>query len=209
VSIGILGSGELGSNLARAFAARGLAATIANRRGPASLSGLIDELGPSITAGTAADVAAADIVVVAVRWVDSPTALGSLPNWKDRIVIDATNPVLFLEPGTPPDPSNPLAAFGIKMVDLGGQYSTEVFSTLVPGARVVKAFNHLNPGVLAHPEAAGGRRVMFYSGDDAAARAEVRALIEALGFVPVDLGRLDVGGPLMAGPLTSIDFVSI
>jgi predicted dinucleotide-binding enzyme len=59
---------------------------------------------------------------------------------------------------------------------------------------------------------AGGRRVLFYSGDDAGAKAEVRKIIEVAGFFPVDLGALDVGGPLASmpfGALSAINFVSI
>jgi predicted dinucleotide-binding enzyme len=213
LSIGIIGSGELGSDLARAFAAGGVAATIANKSGPASLSALTHELGPTITAGTVDEAAAADIVVVAVRWDNTPAAMRDLPPWEGRIVIDATNALEFLEPGSAEtrDQSNPLAAYGLKPVDLAGKHSTEVFSTQVPGARVVKAFNHLNVEMYAQPEAAGGRRVLFYTGDDEAARSEVRALIEALGFFPVDLGPLSVGGPLIEGPfgsLASINFIA-
>jgi predicted dinucleotide-binding enzyme len=210
LSIGIIGSGELGSSLARAFAAAGVAATIANKRGPASLATLIDELGPSITAGTVEEAAAADIVVVAVRWVDTPTAVRNLPPWEGRIVIDATNALEFLEPGSPEttDPSNPLAAFGIKPVDLAGKLSTEIFSALVPGARAVKAFNHLNVEMYAQPATTTGRRVLFYAGDDDAARSEVRGLIEALGFFPVDLGSLKVGGSLIQAPTGSLASVT-
>lgn len=212
-SIGIIGAGELGSNIARAMAARGVAATIANRRGPASLTALIDELGPTITAATTEDAAAADIVVAAVRWVDAPDIFGKLPAWEGRIVVDPTNAVEFLEPDSPEtrDPSNPLAGQGLRLVDLGGETSSRVFSRLVPGARVVRAFNHLNVSLLSHPEASGGRRVLFYSGDDADARAAVGGVIESLGFFPVDLGPLDVGAPLVQmalGSLAGINFIA-
>lgn len=73
----------------------------------------------------------------------------------------------------------------------------------MPGARVVKAFNHLDVNVLPEPKVAGGQRVLFYSGDDAAAKAKVRKIIEATGFFPVDLGTLDVGGPLASLPFGS------
>ena len=214
MSIGIIGSGGLGANVARALAKKGLSATISNNRGPASLAPLIAELGPSIKAGTAAEAASADIVLVAVRWVDLGKALGSLPAWDGRIVIDGTNPVEFLDPNSPDakDPSNPLAAYGIKAVDLGGRYSSEVFREFVPGARVVKAFNHLDVQVLSQPEVAGGQRVQFYSGDDAAAKAEVRKILEAIGYFPVDLGSLDVGGRLAQlpfGALSATNFIKI
>jgi predicted dinucleotide-binding enzyme len=212
MTIGIIGSGALGSNVARALARKGLAATISNRRGPASLAPLIEELGPSIEAVTVQEAAAADIVVVAVRWVDIGKALSGLPAWNSRIVIDATNPVEFLDPNSPEakDPNNPLAAYGIKAIDLGGKHSSRVFREFVPGARVVKAFNHVDAQVLPQPEVAGGQRVQFYSGDDSAAKAEVRKILDAAGYCAVDLGPLDVGGPLASlpfGALAAITFV--
>ena len=212
MSIGIIGSGALGSNAARALARKGLAAMISNSRGPASLAPLVEELGPTIKAVTVQEAAAADIVLVAVRWVDIGNALSNLPAWNGRVVIDGTNPVMFLEPNSPEanDPSNPLAAYGIKAIDLGGKHSSQVFRAFVPGARVVKAFNHLDAQVLAQPEVAGGQRVQFYSGDDAAAKTEVRRILEAAGYFAVDLGPLDVGGPLASlpfGPLAAINFI--
>jgi len=212
MSIGIIGSGALGSNVARALARKGLAASISNSRGPASLAPLVKELGPSIKAVTVQEAAAADIVLVAVRWVDIGKALGGLPAWDGRIVIDGTNPVEFLDPNAPKDPTNPLAAYGIKAIDLGGKHSSQVFREFVAGARVVKAFNHLDVRVLAQPEVAGGQRVQFYSGDDSAAKAEVRKILEAAGYFAVDLGPLDVGGPLASlpfGPLAAVSFVKI
>jgi predicted dinucleotide-binding enzyme len=206
MSIGIIGSGALGSNLARIFAKNGIAATISNSRGPASLASLVEELGASVTAGTVEEAASAEIVFAAVRWVDAEKVFGSLPSWNGRIIVDSTNPVEFIDPNSSDanDPSNPLAAYGIKAIDLGGKYSSEVFKQYVPGARVVKAFNHLDVNVLPEPEVAGGRRVLFYSGDDAGAKAEVRKIIEATGFFPVDLGTLDVGGPLASLPFGSL-----
>jgi len=129
MSIGIIGAGALGSSVARLLAKRGISATIANSRGPESLAGLVGELGPSIKAGTAGEAASADIVLVAVRWVDLEKALGGLPAWNGRIVIDGTNPVAFLDPDSTEakDPNNPLAAYGIKAIDLGGKHSSELF----------------------------------------------------------------------------------
>jgi predicted dinucleotide-binding enzyme len=73
MSIGIIGAGALGSNVARLLAKSGIPATIANHRGPQSLANLVEELGSSIKART---VVKADIVLVALRWVDLPKALG-------------------------------------------------------------------------------------------------------------------------------------
>ncbi len=214
MKIGIIGSGSLGSNVARALARKGLSATISNNRGPASLAPLLEEVGPSIKAGTVAEAASAEIVLVAVRWENLGAVLGSLPAWNGRIVIDATNPVEFLDPNSPDakDPTNPLAAYGIKAIDLGSKYSSEVFREFVPGARVVKAFNHLDAQLLSQPEVSGGQRVQFYSGDDAAAKSEVRKILEAIGYFPVDLGSLEVGGRLAQlpfGPLAATNFIKI
>jgi 8-hydroxy-5-deazaflavin:NADPH oxidoreductase len=214
MNIGTIGAGALGSNAARLLAKSGVSATIANSRGPQSLAGLVGKLGPSIKAGTAEEAASADIVLVAVRWVDLEKALRGLPAWNSRIVIDGTNPVAFLDPDSPDakDPTNPLAAYGIKAIDLGGKHSSQVFRTFVPGARVVKAFNHLDANILPEPTMSGGQRVLFYSGDDANAKAEVRKLLERTGYFPVDLGVLDVGGPLASlpfGSLAAISFIKL
>ena len=214
MTIGIIGAGALGSSVARLLAKSGISATIANSRGPESLGHLVGELGPSIKAVTAKEAASADIVLVAVRWVDLEKTLGGLPAWNGRIVIDGTNPVAFLDPGSPDakDPNNPLAAYSIRALDLGGKHSSEVFRGFVPGARIVKAFNHLDASVLAEPAKSGGQRALFYSGDDADAKAEARKIIEQTGNFPVDLGALDVGGPLASvpfGSLAAINFIKI
>ena len=112
--------------------------------------------------------------------------MAGLPDWKGRIVVDANNPV-----------EAPL----FKPADLGGRVSSAVFADLAPGARVVKAFNHLRAEVLAaDPRSHGGQRVLFYSGDDTAAKGEIAALIERLGFAGIDLGPLEVGGRLAQFP---------
>uniref|UniRef100_UPI000AD72C99 NADPH-dependent F420 reductase n=1 Tax=Azotobacter vinelandii TaxID=354 RepID=UPI000AD72C99 len=92
-SIGILGAGNIGSAFARAMARHDIPAVIANRRGPESLEPLVRELGPTIHAGTREEVAAQDIVLVAVNWSKLPAVLAGLPDWNGRIVIDANNPI--------------------------------------------------------------------------------------------------------------------
>ncbi len=212
MTIGIIGAGALGSNVARAFAQVGIPATIANSRGPETLTELVKDIGPTLKAGTLAEAAAADIVLVALRWEDAEAVLTTLPAWNGRIVIDGTNPVAFLAEGSPErdDLTNPLAAYGIKPLDLGGIPSTDVIAGFVPGARVVKAFNHNDVNVLTEPAVNGGQRVLFYSGDDAAAKGQVRDLIASMGFFPVDLGTQAVGGPLAQlpfGALSTANFV--
>jgi 8-hydroxy-5-deazaflavin:NADPH oxidoreductase len=198
MSIGIIGSGAIGAAFARALARAGIEATISNSRGPDSLQELVRELGSSIKAGTREQAARADIVLVAVNWSKLPAALAGLPDWSGRVVVDANNPI-----------EAPL----FKPVDLKGRVSSEVFAELVPGARVVKAFNHLRADILAgDPRAAGGRRVLFYSGNDNAAKAEVGALIDRIGFAGIDLGSLAVGGKLVqfpGGPLPNQNLIKV
>jgi predicted dinucleotide-binding enzyme len=198
MTIGIIGSGAIGSAVAQTFARAGIEAVISNSRGPDSLRELVGKLGPMIRAGTREEAAAADIVVVAVNWSKLRAALTHLPAWSGRIVIDANNPI-----------ESPL----FKPVDLEGRASSEVFAELVPGARVVKAFNHLRAEILARdPRSNGGRRVLFYSGDDNPAKAQVSELIDRIGFAGIDLGSLAIGGRLAqfpGGPLPNLDLVKI
>jgi 8-hydroxy-5-deazaflavin:NADPH oxidoreductase len=197
MNIGIIGSGQLGSAIACAVVRAGLDVTLANRRGPASLQPLLEKLGPKALAGTVAQAAQADLVFVAVNWSKIPEALEGVGDWGGRIVVDANNPI---------------EAPSFRPIDLGGRSSTEVFSGFVPGAKVVKAFNHLPPKLLsADPQAEGGRRVLFLSGDDVAAKLEVSQLISNLGFLPVDLGTLAQGGRLAqfpGGPLPALNLVA-
>src|SRR5258707_9168611 len=198
MSIGIIGSGDSGTAFATTLARAGIAATISNSRGPDSLKEQVRELGPTIKAGTREQAARADIVLVAVNWGKLLAALAGLPDWDDRIVVDANNPI-----------EAPL----FKPVDLKGRVSSEVFAERVPGARVVKAFNHLRAEILgSDPQEKGGRRVLFYSGDDNTAKAEVAALIDRIGFAGIDLGSLAVGGKLAqfpGGPLPNQNLIRI
>jgi 8-hydroxy-5-deazaflavin:NADPH oxidoreductase len=198
MTIGIIGSGAIGTAFAQTLSRAGIKATISNSRGPESLKDLSRELGPSIKAGTREEAARADIVFVAVNWTKLRAAMAGLPDWKGRIVVDANNPT-----------EAPL----FKPENLGGRVSSAVFADLVPGARVVKAFNHLRAELLAtDPRSDGGQRVLFYSGDDPAAKGEIAALIERLGFAGIDLGSLEVGGKLAqfpGGPLPNQNLIKI
>jgi predicted dinucleotide-binding enzyme len=186
MTIGIIGAGNIGAAFAKALGRAGIDAVISNSRGADSLAELAREAGPSIRAGTREEAAAQDIVLVAVNWSKIPDALKGLPGFDGRIVIDANNPI-----------EGPL----FKPAALNGRVSSDVFAGLVPGARVVKAFNHLQPHLLSgDPKAEGGRRVLFYSGDDARAKADIGALIERLGFFGIDLGSLAIGGALVQFP---------
>ena len=95
---------------------------------------------------------------------------------------------------------------------LYGWTSSQVLADLVPGARVVKAANTLGAAVLgSDPHEAGGRRVIFLSGDDAEAKSEVSAPFEDAGLVAIDLGGLVSGGALqqLGGPLAGVNLIKL
>lgn len=198
MSISIIGSGAIGSALASRFSAAGIEVLIATRRGPAALAPLLSSLGPRIRAATMQEALAVDLVILAIPFAAIPEAVSGVANWQGRIVVDASNAIDF--PAFTP-------------TDLGGRLSSEVVAAAVPGARLVKAFNTLPAAQLAaDPAAAGGRRLLFVSGDDQAANAEVRRLIEQLGFAAIDLGPIadggrsqQFGGPLVLQKLVRLD----
>jgi 8-hydroxy-5-deazaflavin:NADPH oxidoreductase len=186
--IGIIGAGRLGQALARTVQRAGRSVVIANRRGPESLVSVVDTLGAGIAAGTAQDAARSAVVALAVPWEHVSEAVSGL-SWSGKVVIDATNAVRIpsLEP-----------------VPLGGLTSSEIVARLLHGARVVKAANTFSADVLgADPRDAGGRRVMFVSGDDTEAKRAVAELFDAAGFFSIDIGDLAGGGSLQqaGGPL--------
>lgn len=197
-SIGIIGAGHIGGAIAIRLGAKGVAATIANSRGPNTLADLVAKAGPSITAGTREEAASKDIVFLSVNWPKVQGALEGLPDWNDRILVDTNNNMQ--KPPLPP-------------IDIGGRASTAMVQEWAPGARVVKAFNHhYFKNLERAPDAEGGRRVLFYAGDDEAAKAEVAGLIEQLGFFGLDLGDVEHGSRLFqspGGPLIAHDLVKI
>ncbi|MBK1868490.1 NADPH-dependent F420 reductase [Aestuariivirga sp. YIM B02566] len=191
----IIGSGRIGAAVARQFARAGLDILIANKRGAESLADLVRELRPHVKPAPLAEVLAADIVFLAVPYDAIGTVTSGVADWKGRIVIDATNAIDY-------------PAFTPR--DLGGRPSSDIVAAALKGARVVKAFNTLPAAILAQDPIEGpGRRVLFVSGDDAAANAEVAGLIEKLGFAPILLGKLAEGGRLQqfGAPLVAQNFI--
>lgn len=192
----ILGSGAIGTALARRFAAKSIDIALANTKGPESLAGLVSELGPSVKPVTALEALRADVVILAIPFDAVPAAVKGV-EWKRRIVIDATNAIDF-------------PAFSPR--DLKGRSSTEIVADAVSGARVVKAFNTLPAALLgADPTVLGGRRVLFVSGDDPSARVAVVDLVERLGFAAVDLGGIAEGGRAQqfGGGVSGKEFVQL
>ena len=194
MSISIIGAGAIGSAIARLLTNAGLEISIANSRGPESLKPLVTELGPRARAVSVEQAAASDLVFLAVNWSKIPAALAGLGPWEGRIVVDANNPI-----------EAPL----FKPFELGGEPSTQVVARMLPGARVVKAFNHLTPNLLANPGAEGGKRLLFVSGEQADAKRQVIELITQLGFHGIDLGNLQQGqlAQFPGGPLPALNLV--
>jgi predicted dinucleotide-binding enzyme len=190
-SLGIIGAGRIGQAMARTALRAGRRVVIANSRGPESLASVVSELGDGVSAGTVEQAAAVGIVVIAVPWDRVPEAVQAI-DWDGQAVIDATN--------------------DWAADDLNGRTSSELVADLVPGARVVKAANTLGAEVLgSDPQEAGGRRVIFISGDDADAKADVVALFQDAGFATIDLGDLAKGGELQQihYPLAGVNLIRL
>jgi predicted dinucleotide-binding enzyme len=182
MNIGILGAGNIGANAARLFTKAGHDVRIANSRGPHTLTDLIAELGPRAGAATPGDaVAFGELVIVAIPWIAKEEAIPEAGPYDGKIVIDAMNP--YTE--------------DFEIEDLGDRTSSEITRTLVPGARLVKAFNTIYYRRLASegkPRGADGRLAIPVAGDDAAAKAVVMELIDQIGFDAIDSGSLHEGG---------------
>ena len=188
-SVGIIGAGRLGQAMARTAVRAGRKVVIANSRGPESLAGVASEVGAS--AGTVGEAAAAGIVVIAVPWDRVPEAVQGL-DWNGKVVIDATNDWAADDPQP--------------------RTSSEQVAELVAGARLVKAANTLGADVLgSDPHEAGGRRVIFVSGDDTDAKADVVALFQDAGFAAIDLGDLATGGTMhqIHHPLAGLNLIRL
>jgi predicted dinucleotide-binding enzyme len=196
VRYGTIGAGTIAQALARHLIAAGYPVTLSNSRGPDTLTDLITDLRPLATACTIDQAAQADIVFLAVRFLAIPAALDGLPDWGGRILVDTTNVLAFTPSGRP------------ELLDLGDQTGSEITAAHAPGARVIKAFNTLHASYIApNPRHAAGRQVVFYAGDDAKAKATIGALLDQIGFAPVDIGALREGGRLMdvnGGPLSGL-----
>jgi predicted dinucleotide-binding enzyme len=191
MDVGIIGAGRLGQAMARTARRAGRSVVIANSRGAESLTSVVSALGEGVSAGTVSDAASAGIVVIAVPWDRVPEAVQGL-SWNGQVVIDATN--------------------DWAADDLQGRTSSEIVADLVAGARLVKAANTLGAEVLgSDPREAGGQRVMFISGDDADAKANVVALFQDAGFATIDLGDLATGGAMQQihHPLAGLNLVRL
>ena len=198
LTVGTIGAGNVALAIAGQAVAAGHRVILSNSRGPQSLTDVVDRLGPNASAGTAAEAARADIVLLAVKWNDVPAATRAI-DWQGHIVIDATNQ-WHKGPGTGTE------------IDLGDQTGSERNAELMPGARVVKAFNTIHANFVAEgPHRGDGRVVVFLTGDDTDAKATVSTFIESLGFAPIDLGGVNEGRLMQVdgGPLASLHLVKV
>jgi predicted dinucleotide-binding enzyme len=180
MSYAIVGFGNIGQALAKAFARNGIEVSVAATRDPQSIASAAAAIGPTIIPKTLAEAVKADIIFLAVRFESHPDVAKALPTWKGKTLIDVTN------------------AYGVSPEKLGGQPSSRFVAQAFAGARLVKGFNHLVAAVLGQdPAEHGGRRVVFLASDDDGAAAEIGALAENLGFSPIKLGGLSEGGLLV------------
>jgi predicted dinucleotide-binding enzyme len=181
MKIGILGSGHIGSTLGRHLARAGHTIFFSSRH-PKDLQKLAEEVGSGAQAGTLEDaVKFGEVLVLAIPWRDKE----SLPEpdlFKGKVVIDAMNAY---------------SAFG-RVMDLGDTTSSEEVAKLLPGARLMKAFNTMGSNDLGSGAFKSGkdRLAIFVAGDDAEAKRIVSGLIEEIGFVPIYTGPLRDGGRL-------------
>jgi len=172
----IVGFGAVGQALARMFARKNIEVAVASRHQPEALAPHANAIGPTIIPKTLKDALEADIVLLAVRFEQHREVAKARASWEGKIVIDLMN----------------------TLDDLGDVPSSAVVARSLPGAQLVKAFNHLPARVLAEdPAVHGGRRVVFLSSDDESATGTVAALVEQLGYAPVNLGKIAQGGQLV------------
>lgn len=181
-TLGIIGAGRIGSQIARLAVAHGDGVVISNSRDPETLADLVKQLGPKARAATALDAAkAGEIVVVTIP----------LKNYKSvpveplvgKIVIDTNN-------------YYPQRDGHIAELDSESTTTSELLQAHLPRSKVVKAFNHIYAADLTqHGQPAGtpNRRALAIAGDDAAAKATVAKLLDAFGFDVVDAGALKEG----------------
>jgi hypothetical protein len=181
-TIGFIGAGHIGSQLARLAVASGYDVVVSNSRGPVTLSGLVEELGPRARAGTPSDAArAGDLVVVSIplkSYRDVP-----VEPLAGKVVIDTNN-------------YYPQRDGHIRALDDESTTTAELLQAHLPASKVVKAFNHIYAAELTtHGQPAGteNRRALVIAGDDPAAKAAVTRLIDQFGFDVVDAGALREG----------------
>jgi predicted dinucleotide-binding enzyme len=181
-TIGLIGSGHIGSTVARLAVDAGHDVVLSNSRGPETLTDLVDQLGPRARAATAAEAAAAgDIVVVTVP-LKSYRQVPVEP-LRGKVVIDTNN-------------YYPQRDGHIAELDDGSTTSSELLQAHLPDSRVVKAFNNIyfgHLGSLQRPAGSPERSVLAIAGDDEAAKQTVAQFLDSIGYDAYDVGPLAEG----------------
>lgn len=181
-TIGFIGAGHIGSQLARLAVAHGYDVVMSNSRGPETLSSLVAELGGRARAATPREAAAAgDIVVVTIPL----RAIATVPvePLNGKIVVDTNN-------------YYPQRDGHIPELDNESTTTAELLQRHLPGSKVVKAFNHIYAAELTthgQPRGTPNRRALVIAGDDADAKRAVAEMIDRFGFDVVDAGALREG----------------
>ena len=178
-TIGLIGAGHIGSQLARLLVRHGYDVVVSNSRGPETLTDLLQELGPHAHAGTPLQAAeSGDIVVVTIPLKNIDTV--PVAPLAGKIVIDTNN-------------YYPQRDGHIRELDREETTTSELLQRRLPDSKVVKAFNHIYAAELTtHGQPAGtsNRRALAIAGDDAESRRLLAELIDRIGFDVVDIGPL-------------------
>lgn len=178
-TLGLIGSGMIGSQLARLAVAAGLEVVLSNSRGPDTLADLVAELGEHARAATPTQAAQAGDLVVATIPLHAYTQLPTTA-LAGKTVIDTLNYY--------PDRDGHLADLDERI-----RTSSQLVQHHLAGARVVKAFNNIDSQRLrlrARPTGAADRSALPIAGDDTAAKEAVTRLLDAVGYDAVDIGTL-------------------
>ena len=183
MNFGILGTGDVGKALGAGLVKLGHGVKLGTRTPQSdALKGWLSSSGKGATAGTFAESARfGEIVIVATLWsgTENALALAGKDNLAGKVVIDATNPLVFT-PGRPVE-----LALGHR--DSGG----EQVQRWIPGSRVVKCFNIVGHSHMVAPSFTGGPPDMFICGNDAAAKESVTKLLASMGWPAFDLGGIE------------------
>ena len=181
-TIGLIGAGNIGGQIARLAVANGHDVVISNSRGPETLTALVAELGPHARAATVAEAAkAGDIVVVTIPLKQYRTV--PVEPLAGKVVIDTNNYYPHRD-GRFPE------------LDNESTTTSELLQAHLPTSKVVKAFNHIYAAQLTtdgRPAGTKDRRALVIAGDDAGAKATVSRLLDEFGFDVVDAGPLKEG----------------
>ncbi len=181
-TIGLIGAGHIGSQVARLAVKSGYDVVISNSRGPETLSDLVAELGPRARAATPLDAAkAGDIVVVTIPLKNYRSV--PVEPLAGKVVIDTNN-------------YYPQRDGHIPELDNESTTTSELLQKHLPTSKVVKAFNHIYASQLTTdgvPAGTKNRRALVIAGNDREAKATVAGLLDQFGFDAVDAGPLREG----------------